>query len=131
MQAREERINCSQYRNNTPYIVKNQTIMFPTEDGAGKPSSPRLRRSQGDSNTSTRYRRCEGWPTSWYSLWLTLMLLTGYNISTIDPLSELSPYGVRAWDNQDRKRVFYLKSQMSSILLLITRRYSLLSVLSV
>lgn len=29
-----------------------------------------------------------------------------YNKSTIDPLSELSPYGARVWDNQNRRRIF-------------------------
>ena len=44
-----------------------------------------------------------------YCLWLTLILHKSYNISTIDPLSELSPYGVRVWDNQNRKRVLLLE----------------------
>ena len=40
---------------------------------------------------------------------LTPMQLKRYNVDTIDPFFELSPYGVRAWDNQDRKRVFLFK----------------------
>lgn len=33
------------------------------------------------------------------------MLHKGYNVATIDLLSELSPYGVLVWDNQNRKQV--------------------------
>lgn len=53
-------------------------------------------------------------PANAILLMVVLMLHIGYNEATIDLLSELSPYGVRVWDNQNRKQVIYLKYQISS-----------------